>query len=116
MMIKPFNVNKPVETRLTKRNFWNRFPQTNLTAMQAILRSGAPALLAGRLSVLQLLVSESPFVDISLPQTASGVQSLASADFPTTVDIDGVTLPLRLTQIEVDVILSTPTEDEVYRD
>lgn len=113
-MLKPFNANRVTETRLTKRNFWNRFPVNNLTAMQAILRSGAPSLLAGRLSVLQLLVSESPFVDISLPQTVLGVQGLVTTDFPVTVDIDGVTLPLRLTQAQADVILAPPTPEEIY--
>lgn len=100
--------------KITKRSFWSRFPSNNLAAMQAILRSGAPALLAGRLSVLQLLVSDSPFVDLNLDQTINGINSLATVDFPETVVIDGVTLPLRLTVEESELILAAPTDIERY--
>lgn len=84
--------------------------------MQSILRSGSPALLAGRLSILELLVSESPYVDVSLAQTISGVQSIASTDFPATIDIEGQTLPLRLTQEQVNSILATASGSEVYKE
>jgi hypothetical protein len=99
---------------MTKRNFWLRFPQANLAAMQAILRSGSPALLAGQLGVLQLMVSDSPYVDVSLAQTINGVTSLSSVAYPPTVTIDSVELPLRLTAPEVAAILAMPQGTEIY--
>lgn len=110
-------VQQPVSSKLTKRSFWNRFPQTNLVAMQAILRSGSPALLAGQLGAMQLLVSDSPFVDVKLQQTIdsiSGVSGLTSVSFPATVTIDGQVLPLRLTTEQASVILAMPVDSEVY--
>ena len=103
-----------VNTRLTKRAFWSRFPQENLIAMQAILRSGNPALLAGLLGANQLMVSDSPFVDTALQQTINGVNMLASAAFPATITIDGTTLPLRLTAEQAAALLAPPVGDEGF--
>lgn len=105
-------------TRMTKRSFWSRFPQPNFVAMQAILRSGSPALLAGQLGALQMLVSDSPFVDITLDQTVNalnGPQGLTSVAYPATVTIDGTVLPLRLTPAQAAVILAPPAGDEVFQ-
>jgi hypothetical protein len=101
-------------TLCTKRAFWSRFPTTKLVCMQAILRSGQPPLLAGQLSTLQLLVSDSPFVDVTLDQTTEGIASLASTAYPETVSIDGTVLPLRLTAEEAANILNLPVGKEVY--
>lgn len=112
------SVTQPKSTKLTKRSFWNRFPQANLVAMQAILRSGAPALLAGQLGAMQLLVSDSPFVDVKLQQTIdsiSGANGLTSASFPATVTIDGQTLPLRFTTEQGNAILALPNDEEEYK-
>lgn len=107
----------PANTRLTKRSFWNRFPQANLIAMQAVLRSGTPALLAGQLGAMQLLVSDSPFVDVALAQTIdslTGPQGLSSEAFPATVVIDGQTLPLRISSAQAAAILAPPVAEEAY--
>lgn len=108
------SVGSPASTRLTKRAFWSRFPQLNFVAMQAILRSGSPALLAGQLGANQLLVSDSPFVDVSLAQTLQAVGGLATEAYPATVTIDGQTLPLRFTTEQAAAILALPVGDEVF--
>jgi hypothetical protein len=106
----------PVEMRVTKRSFWNRFPPVKETVMRAIMAQGSPALLVGGLQRLQVRVDSSPFVDLALMETRDGVSWLASAMVPLTIVIDGQTLPLRLTADEVAVILDTvPSEQEVYR-
>lgn len=108
----------PPPTRLTKCAFWSRFPGPNFIAMQAILRSGAPALLAGRLGAMEVLVSDSPFVDTTLPQVVenmTGPNGLTSEVFPVTVTIDGTTLPLRLTEAQAAAMLAEPVGEEIYR-
>lgn len=102
-------------TRLTKRSFWNRFPQVNEVAMRAIMAQGSPALLAGQFASLNTRVESSPYVDVALQQTIDGVMLLASPAIPTTVDIDGQTLPLRLTAEQVAAILASPVGDEIYQ-
>ena len=104
-------------SRLTKRSFWSRFPTPNFVAMQAILRSGSPALLAGQLGALQMLVSDSPYVDVTLAQTVNAVtgpQGLVSAAYPATITIDSQTLPLRLTAEQAAAILAPPVGDEAF--
>lgn len=106
---------KATESALcTKRAFWSRFPQAKLVCMQSILRSGQPPLLAGQLSTLQLLVSDSPFVDVTLDQTIEGIAALSSTAYPETVTIDTIPMPLRLTTAEADSILALPTGKEIY--
>lgn len=102
-------------SKLTKRAFWSRFPEPNHTAMQAILRSGSPALLAGVLGRLETLVNESPWVDISFAQTVEGVNALGTEALPATVTIDSTVLPLRLTAEQVAALLAPPVGEEVYR-
>lgn len=105
----------PVQgSRITKRAFWSRFPTLNLVAMQAVLRSGSPALLAGQLGALQLLVSDSPFVDITLTQTVTSVLGLSTAAYPVTVTIDGQDLPVRLTVEQASAILAPPVGEEAF--
>lgn len=113
-IIPPLSTPAPVNTRLTKRAFWSRFPQPNLVAMQAVLRSGSPALLAGQLGALQLLVSDSPFVDTTLKQTTDAVMGLATAAYPETVAIDGQPMPMRLTPEQAAAILAPPVGEEAF--
>lgn len=102
--------------KITKRAFWNRFPDANETAMRAVIAQGSPALLAGHLLRLQVRVESSPFVDLELAETIAGIGLLASDAVPETVTIDGVTLPFRLTAEQADTILrSPPREDEVFK-
>ncbi len=103
-----------INTKLTKRNFWNRFPSTKERTMRAVMASGSPALLAGSLMQLDKRVSESPFVDVTLAQTIEGVNGLAHVSVPETLTIDGQTVPLRLTAEEVAAILALPTAEEAY--
>lgn len=91
--------------RLTKRAFWNRFPVNNEIAMRAVMKSGAPMILAASLERLQTRVEASPFVDLALAEARTGVEWLGSAAVPVTVTFDGVTLPLRLTAGEVAAVL-----------
>ncbi|MBB5204443.1 hypothetical protein HNQ51_001757 [Inhella inkyongensis] len=102
--------------KITRRAFWGRLPKANLWAMQSILRSGAPSLLAGRLGIHQVLVSDGPFVDLRDADTISGIGDLMSENFPLTVTLDGVTLPLRLNHEQGAAVLSEQVaEREVYR-
>lgn len=105
----------PLEWRITKRSFWNRFPANNEVAMRAVMNAGSPALLAASLQRLQTRVDASPYVDLLLPETIQGVYWLASEMVPPTVVIDGVTLPFRLTPEQVAAVIgATPTESEIW--
>lgn len=105
-----------VNRRITKRSFWNRFPGNNERALRAVLIMGSPVLLAAELRRLEVRVSESPYVDLELPETVNAVQMLGSPAIPATIDVEGTTLPLRLTPEEVAAILSTEiAPDELYR-
>jgi hypothetical protein len=109
-----FTAPAPVTTiedrRVTKRSFWNRFPEANETVMRGVMLGGSPVLLAATLSRLQVRVEASPWVDLDLPETRGGVQSLASASVPITVTLDGVTLPMRLTPAQVAAVLDAPIQ------
>lgn len=95
---------------ITKRAFWNRIPQANEVAMRGVLLSGTPALLAAGLERLRARVDASPYVDLALPETAQGIQWLASSGVPETVTLDGVTLPMRLTQQQAADILGAAVD------
>lgn len=110
------SVPHPIGTRLTKRSFWNRFPIPNERAMRAIIAQGSPALLAGTFAQLQTRVDSSPWVDVALPQTRAAIAEVASLSIPVTITIDGVTLPLRLTEAEAATILAMPNESEAYKE
>jgi hypothetical protein len=96
---------------ITRRAFWNRFPDANETALRAVILGASPVVLAGALARLQARVDSSPYVDLDLPETQGGIAWLASADVPETVTLDGQVLPLRLTAQQAAAILDAPVPD-----
>lgn len=112
--IQPAQSSEP--RHITRRSFWNRFPPAKERTMQAVMVSGAPLMLAAELKRQEKRVSDSPFVDLDLEETRIGVLMLASAAVPETIDLDGVTVPLRLTLAEAVEVLDGPiSEGERYR-
>ncbi len=94
--------------RVTKRAFWNRFPAYNEMAMRAVMTAGSPQMLAAALERLKSRVDASPFVDLALQETIDGVSWLASAGVPEVVQIDGSSVPFRLTAAQADAVLNAP--------
>lgn len=110
--IEPTTVIQPVERKITKRSFWNRFPQYNEIAMRAVMLSGTPVLFAASLERLKARVDSSPFVDLNLQETIDGVLWLTTVNVPEYVDLSGTLLPVRLTQEQANAILNDPISDE----
>lgn len=101
---------------ITKRSFWNRFPAEKEVAMRAVMMQGTPALLAGSLERLKARVESSPFVDLDLEETQLGIMWLMSQQVPEFVTIDGISVPIRLTPEEGDVVLNSPIQNhEAYK-
>jgi len=103
---------------ITKRAFWGRFPVEKEIVMRAV-RIGSPAgalMLVGMLDMLNSRVDSSPYVNLDEPATIAGIGWLASAQCPANVTIDGVSMPMRLTEAEHDAILLADIgAHEVYR-
>lgn len=98
---------EPAKRHITKRAFWGRFPAQKEIVMRAV-RIGSPAgalMLVGMLDMLNSRVDSSPYVNLDEPATISGVGWLASVQCPANVTIDGVSMPMRLTEAEHDAIL-----------
>lgn len=93
---------------ITKRSFWNRFPPAHEAAMRLVMARGLPVLLCAGLLRLTARVEASPHVDLDLLDTQQGVGWVASLGVPEAVEIDGETLPIRLSAEAAAHILNSP--------
>jgi len=107
----------PPKRYLTKRAFWNRFPDSKEAVMRAIriMPPAGTVMLAGVLDRLNSRVDSSPYVNLDDAQTVGGIDWLASNLCPATVTLDGVSYDMRLTAQERDAVLLAPIQEhETY--
>lgn len=107
----------PPKRYLTKRAFWNRFPDSKEAVMRAIriMPPAGTVMLAGVLDRLNSRVDSSPYVNLDDAQTVGGIDWLASNLCPATVTLDGVSYDMRLTAQERDaILLAEIQEHETY--
>lgn len=107
----------PAKRFITKRAFWNRFPDGKEAVMRAIriMPPAGAVMLAGVLDRLSSRVDSSPYVNLDDAQTIGGIQWLASVQCPASVTLDGTTYDMRFTEAERDaVLLAEIQEHETY--
>ena len=110
----PANTPAVLNTKVKRRSFWDRFPDTNERAFRGVIASGSPAQLAGYLSKILSRLEVEPYMDIGEQYIIDSVNLLAGGSVPDTVTLDGQSVQLRLTPAQAAAILVGPSNSEMY--